>query len=213
MYRLYQFTMSFWLSQDDKNGNFSSWFRKYWWTFYLADFLIHVPFFVPSERERFWQTEWTRCWLCRAGYWLLVSKVECPVWKKTNLNFVHIYRQFVRPPFRLSHSFHYCTCRVLKQSYWMLIFIFFIGEQHVQAWHWWAFLMFLCHIVSPLSEKSFVFLPIHFLLVARIICYVYVSSLHIHVPPPPHPRPLSPPHPTQYCIQDCICCSSILSLL
>ena len=61
---------------------------------------LYVPFmcifFLPSERERFWQTKWTRCWLCRAGYWLLVSKVECTVLKKTYLNSFHIRGQFAR---------------------------------------------------------------------------------------------------------------------
>ena len=61
---------------------------------------LYVPFmcifFLPSETERFWQTKWTRCWLCRAGYWLLVSKVECTVLKKSYLNSFHIHGQFAR---------------------------------------------------------------------------------------------------------------------
>ena len=132
---------------------------------------LYVPFmcifFLPSERERFWQTKWTRCWLCRAGYWLLVSKVECTVLKKTYLNSFHIHGQFARSSWDfhivaitlcggfflyVSYSCFFKWCIKLSETLTVdMNFIYLSGEQRDQAWHWWAFFVFLRHIVSPLS--------------------------------------------------------------
>lgn len=116
----------------------------------------------------------------------------------------HIGGQFARSSCRLSHSFHYFAyleaffCMLVRAAVlnnalnylWLLIFISLSGEQHDQAWHWWAFFVFLSHCLTSFLEK-FCHSADSFTCSSVIgglnnLLYTFTTRTCMHPPPSPH---------------------------